>query len=123
VLSTFFDTIPSAPNRQACAKTAGPSSAMCSLNRMPASVLQPRQRRLAIEEWTIAHILAVILDEVEGLEDRRIGGLPTAQFLEPDKPSGPSTKASPSIVKLLALTAPPSAIARSRAVQSFALRL
>jgi hypothetical protein len=35
-VSTFFDTMPPAP----CAKTTGPSSAMCSLNRMPASVLR-----------------------------------------------------------------------------------
>jgi hypothetical protein len=40
--STFFDTMPSAPSRQACAKTIGPSSAMCSLSRMPASVLRNR---------------------------------------------------------------------------------
>jgi hypothetical protein len=39
VLSTFFDTMPSAPSRQACAKTIAPSSTMCSLNRMPALVL------------------------------------------------------------------------------------
>jgi hypothetical protein len=47
---------------------------MCSLNRMPALVLQLqlRQRGLAVEEWAIAQILAVMLDEVEveGIEDR-----------------------------------------------------
>jgi hypothetical protein len=31
VTSTFFDTIPSAPSRQACAKTIAQSSALCSL--------------------------------------------------------------------------------------------
>jgi hypothetical protein len=45
-------------------------------------------------------------------------------FSKRDKTSGPSTTASPSIVKLLALIrAARSAIARSRLVQSFALRL
>jgi hypothetical protein len=39
VLSTFFDTMRSALSRHACTKTIGPSSTMCSLNRMPASVL------------------------------------------------------------------------------------
>src|SRR5262249_6749780 len=38
VPSSFFDTMPSAPSRQTCAKTTGLSLAMCSLNRMPASV-------------------------------------------------------------------------------------
>jgi hypothetical protein len=39
---------------------------------------QPCQRGLAIEERAIAQILAVMFDEVEGIEDRGIGGLPTA---------------------------------------------
>src|SRR5262249_27440319 len=41
-----------------------------------------RQRILAVEEWEIAHILAVMLDEVEGIEDRGIGSLPSAQPVE-----------------------------------------
>jgi hypothetical protein len=44
---------------------------------------QPRQRGLAIDERAIAHILAVMLDEVEGIEDCGIGDLPTIQPLEP----------------------------------------
>jgi hypothetical protein len=44
---------------------------------------QLRQRGLVVEEWAIAHILAVILDEVEGIKDRGIGGLPMVQLLEP----------------------------------------
>jgi hypothetical protein len=43
---------------------------------------QPCQRGLAIQEWTIALILAAMLDEVEGIVDSGIGGLPTVQFLE-----------------------------------------
>jgi hypothetical protein len=68
--------------RQACVKTTGPSSAMCSLNRMPAPVLHNSQRGLAAEEWDIAHILTVMLDEVEGIKDHVIGGFPTPQLVE-----------------------------------------
>jgi hypothetical protein len=46
MLSIFFDTMPSAPSRQARVKTTWPSSAMCSLNRMPESVL-PHSRASA----------------------------------------------------------------------------
>jgi hypothetical protein len=85
---------------------------------------QPCQRGLAIEKRAIAHILAVMLDQVEGIEDRGVGGLTTFSSSNLDKPSGPGTTASPSIVKLLGLIRPAlSAIAPSRAVQSFALRL
>jgi hypothetical protein len=38
VPSTFLETMPSAPSRHAWAKAVGPSSATCSLSRMPASV-------------------------------------------------------------------------------------
>jgi hypothetical protein len=43
---------------------------------------QPRQRRLSVQEWEIAQILAVRLDQVEGLADRGSSGLTTAQLLE-----------------------------------------
>jgi hypothetical protein len=33
--SLHFETMPSTPILQACAKTVGPSPSMCSLNRMP----------------------------------------------------------------------------------------
>jgi hypothetical protein len=72
VLST---SMPSAPNRQACAKTiSGQASAS---RRSPASAA------LVVEERAIAHILAIMLDEVEGIEARGIWGLTTAQLLEP----------------------------------------
>jgi hypothetical protein len=58
---------------------------------------------LRAREWAIADIVAVMFDKVEGVEDCDASALPTAQLLERDKPSGPSTTASPSIVKLLAL--------------------
>jgi hypothetical protein len=35
------------------------------------------------EEWAIAHISAVMLDEFEGIEDRGIGGLSTVQLFGP----------------------------------------
>jgi hypothetical protein len=38
-------------------------------------VISPRQGGLAVEEWEIAQILAIMLDEVEGIEDRCLGGL------------------------------------------------
>jgi hypothetical protein len=44
---------------------------------------QPRQRGLAVEEWAIAHILAVMLDQVEGVEDCGSCALPLGQLLEP----------------------------------------
>jgi hypothetical protein len=51
-------------------------------------------------------------------------GLSSTQFSKRDKPSGASTTASPSSVKLLALIrSAAAAIAGSLAVQSFALRL
>jgi hypothetical protein len=49
----------------------------------PGVAQQPRQRGLAIEERAIAHILALMLDEVEGIKDRGIGGFPTAQLFKP----------------------------------------
>jgi hypothetical protein len=44
---------------------------------------QARQRRLSVQEWEIAQILAVRLDQVEGVEDRGSSGLTTTQLLEP----------------------------------------
>jgi len=43
---------------------------------------QPRQRGFAVEEWTIAQILAVMLDQIEGIEDRGTRGVPLAEILE-----------------------------------------
>jgi hypothetical protein len=44
---------------------------------------QARQGRLAVEEWKIAQILAIMLDQGEGIEDRGSGCLTTGQLLEP----------------------------------------
>jgi hypothetical protein len=52
VPSTFFDTMPSAPSRQACAKTIGPSSAICSLNRMPVPVRRNSRANAALRSRT-----------------------------------------------------------------------
>ena len=49
---------------------------------------QSRQRGLAIEEREIAEILAVVLDQVEGIEDRGTRGRRSSS--KRDKPSGPA---------------------------------
>jgi hypothetical protein len=67
---------------------------------------QPGQRGLAVEKRAAPQILAIVLDQVEGIEDRGPRSLLSAQLINLDKPSGPTTTASPSIVKLLALSAP-----------------
>ena len=81
---------------------------------------QARQRRLPVKERAIPQILAVMLDQVESVEDRGMRGRAAAQLIEPRQAvGGPSTTASPSIVKLLALIrAAAAAIAGSRSVQS-----
>jgi hypothetical protein len=45
---------------------------------------QPRQRRLPVEKREIAQILAIMLDNVEGIEDLGSSGLTTGQLLEPE---------------------------------------
>jgi hypothetical protein len=52
---------------------------------MPAMVLRSSccQCRLSVQEWEITQILAILLDQVEGVEDRGSGGLTTGQLLEP----------------------------------------
>jgi hypothetical protein len=44
---------------------------------------QARQRGLAVEERQIAQILAIMLDQVERVEDRGSSGLTMGQVLEP----------------------------------------
>jgi hypothetical protein len=44
--------MPSAPSRHAWANTVGPSSATCSLNRMPASVLRNSRDNAALRSNT-----------------------------------------------------------------------
>jgi hypothetical protein len=66
------------------------------------SAQQQRQGGLAVEQRAIAQILAVALDQVEGIEDRIMRSLIWRRSSNRDNPSGPSTTASPSIVKLLA---------------------
>jgi hypothetical protein len=46
-------------------------------------VQQPRQRSLPAQEWEIAQILAIMFDQVEGIEDCGSSGLTTGQLLEP----------------------------------------
>jgi len=81
---------------------------------------QSRQRGLTVEEQPIPQILAIVLDEVESVKDRGMRGRAAAQLIEPRQAvGGPSTTASPSMVKLLALIrSVADAMAGSRTVQS-----
>jgi hypothetical protein len=80
VPSTRVETMPSAPSRQACAKTVGPSSATRDARLGIAQ--QSRQRDLAVEERAIAQILTVVLEEIEGVQDRGGSSRPAAQVVE-----------------------------------------
>ena len=81
--STRFETMPSSPSLQTCLKMVGPSPVRCSTNRMarrwdlPSSLascrLRCRSDRLQI---------AVVLDQVEGVEHHRMAGAPGAQRME-----------------------------------------
>jgi hypothetical protein len=80
---------------------------------------QACQRSFAFEKRASAQILAIKLDQVERVKDCCSSGLSTGQLSNRDKPSGPSTTASPSIVKLSALMDSAAvAIAASRTVQA-----
>jgi hypothetical protein len=59
----------------------GPFLAKCSFSRCIAQ--QPRQRSLPVEKRKLAQILAVVLDQVEGVENRGSCCLSPAQLLEP----------------------------------------
>jgi hypothetical protein len=43
---------------------------------------QPHERSLPVQEWEIAQILAIMLDQVARVEDRGSSGLPTGQLLD-----------------------------------------
>jgi hypothetical protein len=77
-------------------------------------------RQLPVQEWEIAKILTIMLDQVEGVENRDSSGLTavTTPRTVTSRPV-PSTTASPSIVKLLALIpSAAAAIAANRSVPS-----
>jgi hypothetical protein len=59
---------------------------------------QARERGVALKKRAIAQIPAIMLNQVEGVEDRGLSGLTTGQLLNRNKLSGPSTTGSPSIV-------------------------
>jgi len=42
---------------------------------------QPRQRGLAVKEWEIAKILAIVLDQIEGIDARAMRSLPSVDSL------------------------------------------
>jgi hypothetical protein len=44
---------------------------------------QSHQRSLSVQEWEITQILAIMLDQIEGVEDRGSSGLWTGQLLKP----------------------------------------
>jgi hypothetical protein len=47
------------------------------------SIVQERRASLTAEERAIAHIPAVVLDGVEGMEHRGVPSLPAAQLFKP----------------------------------------
>ncbi len=111
--STRFDT--------AVLEHGRPSPATCSLTKIPASLSQ--KPSLAVEKRMVAKILAIVLDQVE-IEDRGTAASRRRSSSKRDKPSGPSTTASPSIMKLFALIrCAAAAIAGRLAARSFALRV
>jgi hypothetical protein len=74
-VENFFETIPSAPSRHAWAKPIfgnvfGKQDACLDVAQ------QSRQSSLPVQEREIAKILAVMLDQVEGLENRGMGSRP-----------------------------------------------
>jgi hypothetical protein len=91
------------PRRPAClktcsaklprSKTIGSSSARCSLTKMPAAV--PRSiapRRPCIEKRAIAQIFAIMLDQVEEIEDRAAVGRRSAPLLNARQAFGPQNQ-------------------------------
>jgi hypothetical protein len=69
---------------QAWANTTEPSSALCSLKTMPSGL--PRSSCASAlrrgEEWPLAQILAVELQEIERIQERRPRAGGTSQFVE-----------------------------------------
>jgi len=58
--------------------------ATCSLSRMPASVSRNSRASAAlrVEKWAIAQILAIMIDQVECVEDCSTRSLTAALFIE-----------------------------------------
>jgi hypothetical protein len=83
VLSTFFDMMPSAPSRQACARPILGDVLVQQDAGLAVSLItaaqQSRQRSLAVEERKITQILAIMLDQVEA-EDRGSSGPVSRSF-------------------------------------------
>jgi hypothetical protein len=79
VLSTFFDMMPSAPSRQACARPIL-GDVLVQQDAGLAAAQPSRQRSLAVEERKITQILAIMLDQVEGAEDRGSSGPVSRSF-------------------------------------------
>jgi hypothetical protein len=62
--------MPSARSWHAWANTVG----------LPASVSRTRLRSFPVQEWEIAQSLAIMFDQVEGMQDPGSRGRPSAQF-------------------------------------------
>ncbi len=83
VPSTRLETMPSAPSRQACAKTAAPSSLVYSLSRMPPSTLRKSRASAALRSRNAR--LRKSSPSCSSSRRRRgswSGALPTGQLLE-----------------------------------------
>src|SRR5260370_17962607 len=67
---------------------------------------QSSQRGLAVEKRTIPQILAIVLDEVEGVGDRGMRGRTAAQLLEPPQAGRPHNNRLPFHLETLGLYPP-----------------
>jgi hypothetical protein len=84
VPSTRFETMPSAPSP---ASVRGHGRAISGdmfieQDMSVGTAQQSRQRGLAIEERMIAQILAIVLDQIEGIQHRNMRGLSAARLVE-----------------------------------------
>src|SRR5262249_53383520 len=63
--------MPSKPSLQAWAKTVGPSPSICSLKRSPRPALASILRSVAFAhfQWITPRVVAIELDQVEGVEE------------------------------------------------------
>jgi len=76
VPSTLLERMPSAPSRQACSNTVGPSSVTCSLSRKPTRLSRSSRASAALRSRNrrLRQILAIMLDQAEGIKDRGTRG-------------------------------------------------
>ena len=77
--------MPSSPMRQTCLNTVGPSSVRCSTNRIARRLDLPislASRRLRAISGRLAQVVAVMLDQVEGVQHHLMATALAAQRIE-----------------------------------------